>query len=241
VAPEGPPLTAQVRPTAPVSPFDGVTDIVEVLPVVAPAVTLMLPLLLSAKLGSRPVPFRLTVCGEPVALSAMLIAATKAPDVVGEKVAVMLQVEPAASATLVEHVLVSLKELAFAPVTVMPLMLSGAEPVFLRITGCVVDVPTTVPAKVIDVGVSPTPGAATDVPESKTISGEPAALFAIFIVAASVPVATGVNVTLIWQESAGPSSPEQLSDSEKELAAAPIKVIGLIVRSPVPEFFSVTA
>ena len=36
VAPDGP-LTAQVRPTAPVNPPEGVTVIVDVLPVVAPA------------------------------------------------------------------------------------------------------------------------------------------------------------------------------------------------------------
>jgi hypothetical protein len=44
--------TTQVRLTAPVNPFDGVAVIVDVLPVVAPAVMLMLPLLVRAKLGS---------------------------------------------------------------------------------------------------------------------------------------------------------------------------------------------
>ena len=48
VAPEGP-ITAQVSPTAPLNPFDGETVIVDVLPVVAPATRLMLPLLLSRK------------------------------------------------------------------------------------------------------------------------------------------------------------------------------------------------
>jgi hypothetical protein len=51
VAPVGP-ATAQVRLTAPVNPFDGVAVIVDVFPVVAPAVMLMLPLLLRAKLGT---------------------------------------------------------------------------------------------------------------------------------------------------------------------------------------------
>ena len=49
VAPVGP-ATAHVRLTAPVNPFDGVAVIVDVLPVVAPAVMLMLPLLVRAKL-----------------------------------------------------------------------------------------------------------------------------------------------------------------------------------------------
>jgi phage tail protein X len=53
VYPEGMmgPLTAQLRFTVPVNPFDGVTVIVDVLPVVAPGVTVTLPLLLSANEG----------------------------------------------------------------------------------------------------------------------------------------------------------------------------------------------
>lgn len=49
VAPVGP-ATAQVRSTAPVNPFDGVAVMVDVLPVVAPAVMLRFPLLVRAKL-----------------------------------------------------------------------------------------------------------------------------------------------------------------------------------------------
>ena len=44
-------VTAQVRATAPLNPPDPVALMVAVLPVVAPALTVMLPLLLSAKLG----------------------------------------------------------------------------------------------------------------------------------------------------------------------------------------------
>jgi hypothetical protein len=50
VAPEGP-VTAHVRSTTPVNPFDGVTLIVDVLPVVAPWRTVMFPLLLNANEG----------------------------------------------------------------------------------------------------------------------------------------------------------------------------------------------
>lgn len=45
-------MTAQVRLTAPVKPFAGSTVIVAVLPAVAPAATVMLPLLVRAKLGA---------------------------------------------------------------------------------------------------------------------------------------------------------------------------------------------
>ena len=42
IAPDGTVVTAQLRLTLPVNPFDGVTLIVEVLPVVAPAVIVTL-------------------------------------------------------------------------------------------------------------------------------------------------------------------------------------------------------
>jgi hypothetical protein len=51
VIPPGGFVMVQLRVTAPVNPLEGVTLIVDVLPVVAPGLTAMLPLLLSAKLG----------------------------------------------------------------------------------------------------------------------------------------------------------------------------------------------
>jgi hypothetical protein len=50
VAPEGDVVTAQVSATVPVNELVGVTEIVEVFPVVAPGLTVMLPLLVSVKL-----------------------------------------------------------------------------------------------------------------------------------------------------------------------------------------------
>ena len=52
VAPVGAVVTAQVRLTAPVKPFEGVTVMVEVLPVVALPSTLMAPLLVRLKPGA---------------------------------------------------------------------------------------------------------------------------------------------------------------------------------------------
>jgi hypothetical protein len=58
VAPLGP-LTEQVRGTLPVNPLDGVTEMTEVLPVVAPAVTVRADgLAVTVKLG---IPFTVTV------------------------------------------------------------------------------------------------------------------------------------------------------------------------------------
>jgi hypothetical protein len=53
VMPPGGFVSAQVRLTVPVNPFDGVTVIVEVFPDVAPAVTVTPPLLESAMAGEE--------------------------------------------------------------------------------------------------------------------------------------------------------------------------------------------
>ena len=44
-------VTAQLRATVPVNPFEGVMLTVDVLPVVAPAATVIAPLFVSAKVG----------------------------------------------------------------------------------------------------------------------------------------------------------------------------------------------
>jgi hypothetical protein len=51
VMPPGGLTIVQLSATDPVNPFDGVMVIVDVLPVVAPGLTAILPLLLSAKVG----------------------------------------------------------------------------------------------------------------------------------------------------------------------------------------------
>jgi len=62
----------------------------------------------------------------------------------------MAQLAPAA--TLVPHVLVSAKLLAFAPLNVIPFIVSVAVPVFVSDMVCAVEVaPTTCPAKFSDV------------------------------------------------------------------------------------------
>ena len=78
--------------------------------------------------GATPVPAKLTVCGEPVALSATLTEAERAPTNAGVKVTETLQLAPAA--TLLPHVFVWLKSDALLPVTPMPVMDSAALPVF---------------------------------------------------------------------------------------------------------------
>ena len=53
---------AQLRLTVPVNAYDGVMVIVEVLPVIAPGLTVMLPPLVSAKLGVPTLTVKAVVC-----------------------------------------------------------------------------------------------------------------------------------------------------------------------------------
>lgn len=69
-APEGEVVIAQVIATAPVNPPYGVAVIVEVLPVVAPGITAILPLLVRAKLGT----------GGVVTLTITVVITVIAPD-----------------------------------------------------------------------------------------------------------------------------------------------------------------
>ena len=84
------------------------------------------------------VPVRLTVCGDPEALSAMLTDATSDAfgklKVVGLKVTVIVHVPLTATVTPL-HVSVSVKEVIFVPVMEIPLALiiSGAVPVFFTV------------------------------------------------------------------------------------------------------------
>jgi hypothetical protein len=94
----------QESPTASLNPFEGVT--VTVVVPDWPAVTLSVPgEALSAKSGAPvAMPEKETVCGLPVALSAMETEAVRVPTAVGVKVTLMVQLAP--TATLEPHVLV---------------------------------------------------------------------------------------------------------------------------------------
>jgi len=79
-----------------------------------------------------PIPVRLTVCGLPGALSAMVTAALRDPAAAGVNVTLMLQGVP--GVRLVPHVLVSIKSLLFAPVTLTLVMFKLAVPLLVRVT-----------------------------------------------------------------------------------------------------------
>jgi hypothetical protein len=82
--------------------------------------------------GPVPVPLKLTVCGLPPALSAIVRVPLRLPTVVGTKAMLITQLLPAATGALVLHVVpeASVK----SPVTDMALMANAKVPVFLRVT-----------------------------------------------------------------------------------------------------------
>src|SRR3954447_1282442 len=94
--------------------------------------------------GAVPVPARATLCGLSEALSLIWTVAVRVPVVVGEK---RTEMEQVAFGPRVEGLagqsLVQLKSEAFAPVSPIPLIVSGAAPVFLTTVDCaVLDVAT---------------------------------------------------------------------------------------------------
>src|SRR5215472_316479 len=79
-----------------------------------------------------PEPVRLTACGLPLALSAMLIEAARDPIAEGVKVTLMLQLPPAA--TEAPHVLLWAKSATFEPVIEMLVILRVVLALLVRFT-----------------------------------------------------------------------------------------------------------
>ena len=165
-----------------------------------------------------PVPLRVTVWGEPVALSATETVAVKLAADAGLKVTEMEQLAPAASE--LPQVLVWAKSAGLVPVMEMPLMESAAEPVFLSVAAWAALVVPLCAEKLSEAGVSDTAGAGAVVPAPVSVAacGEPVALSATESVAEKLVAEAGVKVTemeqwdpaaselpqvLVWLKSAG--------------------------------------
>jgi len=84
--------------------------------------------------GVVPVPLSETICGEPMALSVMVIAAVRAPVVVGPKCPWMVQFAPAARLDPQEFA--NTNDEASVPVTAMLVMVSVEPPVLVKVTFC---------------------------------------------------------------------------------------------------------
>lgn len=84
-----------------------------------------------------PVPFKVTICGLSGAVSAMLTVAVRAPSAAGLNFTIIVQVPTEAAKGLDETQLsLSLNSLALVPVTVTPVMVRAAVPVFVRVMVC---------------------------------------------------------------------------------------------------------
>jgi hypothetical protein len=115
-----------------------------------------------------PVPFRVMVCGEPLALSATLRFAVKLAAALGEKVMDIAQLE--FSARELPQVLVSANALALVPVMLMLVMLRVALPVLLRVSICAALVEPLAMVKVNGPGgVSEATGAVTTAAVTVTV------------------------------------------------------------------------
>lgn len=126
-------------------------------------------------------PARVAVCVVCAALSVIVRVAVRFPAAEGVKLIGILQFAPAAR-LLPQVELPTGNSFASVPETVIPLIVSVALPVFVRVIGCgALVVPTTCGvANASDVGMSPTAGAAAalPVPVNVTVCGVDGALSA---------------------------------------------------------------
>lgn len=198
-----------------------------------------------------PVPLSATVCGLPVALSAMLSVATSSPVAVGVKVTLIVQLALAAKVPVGLHAFVSLasaKLLLLVPVIEKLVKVTGPVPVLVTLTLCAGLVEFTgCEAKVRLLGATVTVAGPAPVPVKTTVCGLPVILSATFRVAVRVPTAVGVNRTLIVQLALTARLPAGLhmvpevgNGTAKSPAFVPVTVKPAKLIAAVPVFETVT-
>lgn len=184
--------------------------------------------------GALPLPLRLTVCGLPPALSAMLTEVVRFPMVAGVNAARIVQL--AFTATELPQVSVTVKSPGFAPAAPRLVMVRVVLPVLVRVTDCVaLVVPRLWPAKVSAPGARVTT-APLPVPVSAAVCGLLKRLSAMVTQAVRVPSAAGENATLIVQLALGDREPSQPFVSEKSPALAPPTAMLEMAKVAVPAF-----
>jgi uncharacterized protein YqcC (DUF446 family) len=195
---------------------------------------------LSDTIGTpTPVPERVTVWGDPAALSVMVTDAPRLPAAVGVNVTEMLQLPPAA--TLAPQVLVCAKSPGLVPATAMLVTVKAAVPVLLSVTDwAALVVPTFWLAYVRLPELSDTIGTAAPVPERVTVWGDPAALSAMVTDAPRLPAAVGVNVTEMLQLPPAATLAPQVLLCAKSPGLVPVTAMLVIVKAADPVLLSVT-
>ena len=194
-------------------------------------------------MGALPVPVRLTDCWLPATLlllSVMFKEAVRFPVAVGVNVTLMVQLPLAA--TELPHVVVSPKSPGLVPVNPMLLMDRAAFPVLFSVkVWAVLVVPRFWLLKVRLVVVTPAMGA-LPVPVRLTDCWLPATLLLLSVMfkeAVRLPVAAGVNVTLMVQLPLAATEPPHVLVSAKSPGSAPANAMLLMVRAAFPVLFSV--
>src|SRR5579863_8949111 len=190
-----------------------------------------------------PVPLSVIVCGLPVSLSVMVTAAARAPVAVGVNVTLMVQF-PLFAATELPQLFVCAKSPLFAPVTPMLMIFSAALPVLVSVTvwaALVVFNVWLANAKLDDDRLTIGAGGTAPVPLSAIVCGLPAASSVMVTDAVRVPVAVGVNVTLMLQfpPFAATELP-QLFVCEKSPLFVPATATLVMFSAAFPVFVSVT-
>jgi hypothetical protein len=192
-----------------------------------------------------PVPLNATVCGLPVALSAIFNVAARAPFALGANTTAIVQLAPAANGPVALHPELLFgsgteKSPAFAPLTVKPVKFTGPVLVFITVTlkGALVVVSACEPnAKLLGVTVTvAVPGVA--VPVSVTVCGLPVPVSVNVIVPVRVPVAVGLNV--IENTQGGFSSPMLGHCASVAPAKSPDVTILVNINGKLPLFDTVT-
>src|SRR5205807_476672 len=176
VAAKSPEAANEVHTNALVSPFNSVSGIRLV---VNASGWLPKPRLVGANPTPGAVPFTLSVitCSQPPSLHDALPISVRAPEAVGVKVTLMVQVAPAAKvAGLVGQALAPVLVAAKSPEGANELIVKAAAPVFVSVTviGALVVASSWLPKSRL-VGANPTPGA-VPFPLSVMICGLPPAL-----------------------------------------------------------------
>jgi hypothetical protein len=148
-----------------------------------------------------PMPLNATICGLPVALSAMFNVAVNDPFAPGVNTTLIVQLAPAASVPDALHPALDVgcgtaKSPAFAPLIVKPANVTVAVLVFITVTvSAALVVLTACDPNVKLLGVTVSVAVPlVPVPVSVTICGPPVALSVNKIVPVRVPVAVGLNV-----------------------------------------------
>jgi hypothetical protein len=201
---------AQLRAAFPENPFTGEKLSVKLVEPPALTVAVVEPPDGGAMVKSVAVPSSAIVCGLPLAFVLMVTDAARLPTVVGLKVTVITQFAPLL--TLPPQLSLRVKSPAFAPVSVMPEIVSVAPPLLVSVTVCAaLVVPTSCALKLKDATPIETAAGVTPMPIRLMMCGLPAASSVKDTAPVRVPVVLGVNVTLMVQLAVGASDAPQLS------------------------------